>query len=116
MAMTLLYRLACAGAVLAMCLGGIAAAQENLDKGKTPAQLFASDCAVCHRSPKGLAKSGGLFGLDNFLREHYTASRESASAIAGYLRSLDATPASRPAKRVKSDKKDNSRGAKAADR
>src|SRR5947209_6495121 len=32
---------------------------ENLGAGKTPAQLFASDCATCHRSPAGLAKGRG---------------------------------------------------------
>ena len=68
---------------------GPAAGQESLDKGKTPAQLFASDCSPCHKSPQGLAKSGGLFGLDGFLREHYTASRESAAAIANYLKSME---------------------------
>lgn len=68
---------------------GPAAGQDSLDKGKTPAQLFASDCSPCHKSPQRLAKSGGLFGLDGFLREHYTASRESAAAIANYLKSME---------------------------
>jgi len=77
----------------ALVWAGPVTAQESLDKGKTPAQLFASDCAGCHKSPQGLAKSGGLFGLDAFLREHYTASRETATAIANYLKSLDGGPA-----------------------
>jgi hypothetical protein len=69
-------------------------AQENLDSGKTPAQLYASDCAVCHKSPQGLAaRGGGMLGLESFLREHYTASRESAAAIAGYLRAAGNAPA-----------------------
>jgi cytochrome c len=78
-----------------------ALAQENLDHGKTGAQLYASDCAICHKTPQTLAKSGGLFGLDSFLRQHYTASRESASAIAAYIQTLDrgAPPAKRPPKR-----------------
>ena len=76
----------------ALCLAAGAGAQESLDRGKSPVQLFASDCALCHKSPQGLVKSGG-FGLENFLREHYTASRESASAIAGYLRSVASGPA-----------------------
>jgi len=74
-------------------LAGTAGAQENLDQGKTPAQLFASNCAICHKSPQGLGKSGGLFGLESFLREHYTASKESASAIAAYIRAADTGPA-----------------------
>jgi hypothetical protein len=76
-----------------LALASPAVAQESLDKGKTPAQLFASDCSPCHKSPQGLAKSGGLFGLDSFLREHYTASRETATAIANYLKSMDSGPA-----------------------
>jgi hypothetical protein len=76
-----------------LSLTGAARAQENLDQGKTPAQLFASNCAICHKSPQGLAKGGGLFGLDSFLREHYTASKESASALAAYIRAMDTGPA-----------------------
>jgi len=75
--------------LVTVILTGPAASQERLDRGKTPAQLFASDCSPCHKSPQGLAKSGGLFGLDGFLREHYTASRESAAAIANYLKSME---------------------------
>ena len=77
----------------AVCLATGAGAQESLDHGKSPAQLFASDCSICHKSPQGLAKSGGLLGLDSFLREHYTVSRESAIAIANYLKSMDRGPA-----------------------
>jgi hypothetical protein len=72
---------------------GRAIAQENLDAGKKPAQLFANDCSGCHKSPAGLSKAPGLFGLESFLREHYTASRQSAALIAGYLRSVDAEQA-----------------------
>jgi hypothetical protein len=79
-------------ALIALALSSPASGQDSLDKGKTPAQLFASDCSSCHKSPQGLAKSGGLFGLDSFLREHYTASRESAAAIANYLKSMDSRP------------------------
>lgn len=63
-----------------------ARAQEDLDKGKTAAQLFASDCGICHKSPRSVARTDDVFGLENFLREHYTASRESAAAIATYLK------------------------------
>ena len=80
-----------------LVLGVPLRAQENLDFGKTPAQLYASDCAICHKSPQGLAaKGGGLLGLESFLREHYTASRESAAAIAGYLRAAGNAPAAKP--------------------
>jgi hypothetical protein len=75
--------------ILALGFAGSAGAQENLDQGKTAAQLYASDCAICHKSPQGLAKAGGFFKLESFLREHYTASRESAAAIAGYLKGVN---------------------------
>jgi len=83
--------------------GGEAGAQENLDAGKKPAQLFANDCSGCHKSPAGLSKAPGLFGLESFLREHYTASRQSAAIIAGYLRSVDAEQAAAGAKRRNSE-------------
>ncbi len=86
--------------VLALCIASAAGAQENLDQGKNAAQLFASDCAICHKSPQGLAKSGGIMGLDSFLREHYTASKETAASIANYLRSMGSAPAA-PARAVK---------------
>ena len=86
-----------ATAGLAIGLMGPAVAQENLDSGKTGAQIFASDCALCHKSPQALNKSGNLFGLSGFLREHYTASRETADVVAKYLESLPNAPA--PAKR-----------------
>ncbi|MCW5693370.1 MAG: hypothetical protein KIT48_13510 [Pseudolabrys sp.] len=88
------------GLSLAVALGALAmtapaCAQENLDQGKTAQQLFASDCAICHKSPQGLAaKAGsGLFGLDGFLREHYTVSRQSAAILARYLQSVGDAPA-----------------------
>ena len=77
------------------CLVGIAGAQESLDRGKSAAQLFASHCSACHKSPQAVAKSRGtgIFGLEGFLREHYTTSRETASAMAKYLRAMDTGPA-----------------------
>jgi mono/diheme cytochrome c family protein len=75
-------------AVLALCLAGPAGAEENLDSGKTGAQLFASDCVICHKNAASLGRAGGLFGLSGFLREHYTASSQSASIIAAYVESV----------------------------
>jgi hypothetical protein len=79
-------------ALLSLCAAAGASAQENLEAGKTPAQLYASDCAICHKSPRGLSKAGGLFGLDGFLRQHYTSSHESAAAITAYLQAIDREP------------------------
>ena len=95
-------RIAWRAAVVALLTAGSANAQENLDSGKTPAQLYASDCAICHKTPQGLSKSVGDFGLASFLREHYTASREAAAAIAAYVQANDhgGPPAERGAKRT----------------
>lgn len=76
--------------VLALFIAAPALAQENIDEGKSPAQLYAQNCAICHKSPHGLSRAGGgVLGVQNFLREHYTASQESAAAIAGYLATID---------------------------
>ncbi len=80
---------------LALFLAAPALAQENIDAGKSPAQLYAQDCAICHKTPHGLSKADGAWGVQNFLREHYTASRETAAAIAGYLAAIDRGPAPR---------------------
>lgn len=85
--------------VVALTFSGCAGAQENLDQGKSGAQLYASDCAICHKSPGALGKAGGLFGMESFLRQHYTASRESAAAIANYLKGQSDGPAA-PAKKA----------------
>jgi hypothetical protein len=87
--------------LLVVLVAAPAAAQENLDSGKTPAQLFASDCVICHKSAQGLGKSAGMLGLENFLRQHYTASRESAAAISAYLQAMDKGPPPAPDKRTK---------------
>ncbi len=81
-----------ATALLALALAAPVDAQENLDSGKTGAQLFAANCALCHKSPQALSKSGGLSG---FLREHYASSRETATVIATYLESLGPAPGKR---------------------
>jgi hypothetical protein len=64
-------------------------AQVDLDQGKTPAQLYASGCATCHKSPQSVAKTNSIFGLESFLSEHYTTSRESAALLAAYLKGLE---------------------------
>lgn len=87
-------------------------AQENLDRGKSPQQMFATDCSVCHKSPQGLASKGGILGLQEFLRKHYTASRESAQALADYLAGVGGAPAAKPAAAKKpAQKKDTAKPA-----
>jgi hypothetical protein len=69
----------------AACIVG--ARGQNLDEGKTGPQLFALDCAACHRSPQGLAKNYNGWSLTSFLRQHYTSSSSSANVLAAYLTS-----------------------------
>jgi len=77
----------------------------NYDAGKTPPQMFASNCGICHKSPVGLAKGLGGIGLKLFLRDHYSASAQAAGMIASYLRTIDAAQAPSPpsAKRRKGE-------------
>jgi hypothetical protein len=75
-----------AAVVTAMVLVPVGArAQTDIDQGKSPAQIFASDCAVCHKAPKGLGNGKNSLTLSAFLREHYTASREQAASLAAYV-------------------------------
>jgi len=62
-----------------------ARAQVNIDQGKSPAEIYSSDCATCHKTPRGLAVGKNSLMLSSFLREHYTASAEQASALAAYV-------------------------------
>jgi hypothetical protein len=58
---------------------------QDLTAGKTPAELFRSDCAECHRSPSSLARTHDVRGLAEFLRAHYTTKSETAGALAAYV-------------------------------
>ena len=66
-------------------LPAMAQAQTNIDQGKSPAEVFANDCATCHKSARGLANGRGSSGLASFLVEHYTASKDQAAALAAYV-------------------------------
>jgi hypothetical protein len=68
-----------------------ALAQENLELGKSGAQLYASDCAICHKSAQALIREG--YPTEGFLRVHYTSSREMAAEIFTYLRGVAKTDA-----------------------
>ena len=58
-------------------------AQGNLDAGRSPAQIFADSCGVCHRDARELRRSNA-----NFLRQHYMSGSEEAAKMAGYLARL----------------------------
>src|SRR5215468_2224408 len=78
---------------MAVALSGAPAEAQDLTAGRTPAQLFASGCTACHKSPQGLAKGQSGGALSGFLRQHYTSKPEMADALAGYLASAGNAPA-----------------------
>jgi hypothetical protein len=63
---------------------------QDLDAGKTGPQLWAQDCAACHRSPQGVARNLSGGSLVSFLRQHYTSSSSSANTVAAYLLAVGA--------------------------
>jgi hypothetical protein len=63
----------------------LALAQVNIDQGKSAADIFSSVCTACHKSSRGLAAGKNSLMLSAFLREHYTASSDQASALAAYV-------------------------------
>jgi hypothetical protein len=67
---------------LIVCTGPVHA-QINMDSGKSAAQIFAATCNACHRSPREIKPTNAAF-----LREHYTAGRNEAAAMAAYLASV----------------------------
>jgi len=76
--------LSLAAVALWICAAGPVSAQ-NLEAGKTPAQIFAATCAVCHKGPHGLLKTVAPGSLPGFLRQHYTTSTGMAGAMSAYV-------------------------------
>jgi hypothetical protein len=74
-------------------LPGVAAAQVDYSAGKTPEQLFNSDCSACHASPQVVGRSRDAAALTVFLRQHYTTKAQWAALLANYLvRARDMPP------------------------
>ena len=63
------------------------AGAQNLDAGKSPAQIFADTCSACHRRAQELKKPSA-----SFLRSHYTTSQAEAASLAGYLAGIPGDP------------------------
>jgi len=76
--------------IIGLLVAGAAgsAAAQDYTAGKTPAQLFQSDCSACHKTPQGLSRGMDQRSLAGFLREHYTTKQESAGALAAYVASV----------------------------
>lgn len=67
------------------CFAAIPVRAQNLEAGKSPAQIFAGTCNACHKSPRGLLKTVQAGSLPGFLRQHYTTSSEMASLLSAFL-------------------------------
>ena len=86
-------------AIPAVVLTAGAALAQDFTAGKTPAQLFASDCSTCHHQPNGLGKKYDTGTLSAFLRAHYTTKPDTAGALAKYVMgfaTLRAVPVTAP--------------------
>ena len=53
--------------VASAAVAPLARAQTNIDQGKSSAEIFANDCAVCHKSTRGLAAGKNSLMLSGFL-------------------------------------------------
>jgi hypothetical protein len=84
-----LGRIVLAGALLGTVGVTAVRAQTVLGDPRDAAKTFASNCSACHKSPRGLAKSGSVAG---FLRQHYTTGPEMSAAMAAYLVSAGSAP------------------------
>src|SRR6478735_3185515 len=73
------------------CFAVIPVQAQNLEAGKSPAQIFAGTCNACHKSPRGLLRSVPASSLSGYLRQHYTTSSDMASVLASFLVSNGAT-------------------------
>ena len=81
-------------ALASLCLlAGSPASAQNIDEGKSAQQLYAATCATCHKNPGVLAKGRFRATLFPFLKDHYTTGTAEAWALAAYIASVDAGPA-----------------------
>jgi hypothetical protein len=71
--------------LLVGCFVAIPAQAQNLEAGKSPSQIFAGTCSLCHKSSRGLLKTVQPGSLPGFLREHYTTSSDMASVLSAFL-------------------------------
>lgn len=75
--------------IIIMALTGGLARSQDLDRGRSGAQLFETNCIACHHHPNGLARGSFSWTLSSFLEQHYTSSPASAQALTAYLQSID---------------------------
>jgi hypothetical protein len=73
----------------------VSADAQNIDAGKTPAQIFSDTCSSCHRNARELKRTGA-----GFLRSHYTTGQDEAAAMAAYLAGVGSDPRAGQQKRL----------------
>ena len=71
------------------------AGAQNIDAGKSPAQIFSDTCAACHRNARELRRTS-----TSFLRSHYTTGQEEAAAMSSYLAGIAVDPRAAQQKRA----------------
>ena len=102
------------GFIVTLALAAVvtpARAQTNIDQGKTPAEIFANACVVCHKTTRGLANGKNSLMLSSFLQEHYTASRAQAGALAAYVLASGGSGPAPPATAAQKPNADHARTA-----
>jgi hypothetical protein len=67
--------------------GVVPAGAQNIDAGKSPAQIFGDTCAGCHKNARELRRAS-----TSFLRSHYMTGATEAAAMASYLTGLPPDP------------------------
>jgi hypothetical protein len=72
-------------ALLAVLAPPAVHAQVNIDQDKTPAHIYESDCAVCHKAIRGLANGRSHTALTAYLAQHYTSSDSEAASLSAYV-------------------------------
>jgi hypothetical protein len=100
--------------LIGFCAAERAQAQENLEAGKSPSQIFADTCTACHKGSRGLLKTVAPGSLPGFLRQHYTTSPAMAGVLASYLISNGATDTRLSGAQPKAGKEGAKDGAKEA--
>jgi hypothetical protein len=64
---------------------------QNLEAGKSAAQIFSGNCTACHKGARGLLRTVPPGSLPGFLRQHYTTGPDMARMLSAYLISNGAT-------------------------
>jgi hypothetical protein len=100
--------------LMGFCAAERAQAQENLEAGKSPSQIFADTCTACHKGSRGLLKTVAPGSLPSFLRQHYTTSPAMAGVLSSYLISNGATDTRLSGGQPKAGKEGAKEGAKEA--